>query len=75
MVELYKLKSEYNKILNRYYNGCNYLIEYPEQFNKYINSVMELKNKLDNLLTKIKEMHQVDENEILKGFDIYDNYK
>ena len=31
---------------------------------------MEVKNELDKLLTKIGEMQQVDENEILKGFDL-----
>ena len=35
MENVQALKKEYNHNLNRYYNGCNYLSEHPEDFDKY----------------------------------------
>lgn len=68
MVE--ELKMEYNFTLNRYYDGCNYLESHPEEFDKYVNEVIKLKNKIDNLLGKIMKVQQVTENEILEGFNL-----
>ena len=70
MVDLKQTKWEYNNTLNRYYNGCNYLIDNPEQFDKYIDNVMEFKEKLDELLDKIMKEQEVTENEILGGFSL-----
>lgn len=68
MVE--ELKSEYNHILNRYYNGCNYVVVHPDEFDKYINKIMEFKAKLDKLITQIEKKQNVSKNEILGGFKI-----
>lgn len=70
MVDLKQTKWEYNNTLNRYYNGCNYLVDNPEQFDKYIDNVMEFKEKLDELLDKIMKEQEVTENEILGGFSL-----
>ena len=63
-------KMKYNYILNRYYNGCNYLEENPDQFNKYINKIMDFKKELENILEKIQNKQKVSEEEILGGFKI-----
>lgn len=68
MVE--ELKIQYNYILNRYYNGCNYLIEHPEQFDKYIKNIERFKDELDILITKIEKIEKASKDEILGGFKI-----
>lgn len=65
-----ELKIEYNYILNRYYNGCNYVEAHPEEFEKYIDKIMEFKSKLDSLILKIEKEEKIDENQILGGFKI-----
>lgn len=68
MVEERKIK--YNYILNRYYNGCNYIEAHPDEFDKYFNKVMEFKRQLENLLTEIQKKQEVLEDEVLGGFKI-----
>ena len=68
MVDLKQIKWEYNNTLNRYYNGCNYLIKNPNEFDKYIDNVIKLKLKIDELLEIIMEEQEVTENEVLGGF-------
>ena len=63
-------KSEYNYILNRYYNGINYLEKHPDEFDKYIEKIMEFKNRLEELITQIENVENVKEDEILGGFKI-----
>lgn len=59
-----KLKEIYNKTLQRYYNGCNYLMENPNEWNKYEKSVLSLLNTLNKILEKVPAT----EEEILNGF-------
>lgn len=61
------LKQEYNQILQRYYNGCNYIAEHIEEMDKYLPAVKELLNRLNLLIEKIGNMT---EKEILEGFEI-----
>lgn len=68
MVE--ELKMKYNYILNRYYNGCNYIESHPDEFENYINIVMSFKEQLEELLTKIESIQLVSEDDILGGFKI-----
>lgn len=68
MVE--ELKIKYNYILNRYYNGCNYVESNPEEFEKYIDKIMEFKGKLDDLITQIEKKQEISEDEILGGFKL-----
>lgn len=70
MVNLQQIKWDYNNTLNRYYNGCNYLIDYPEQFDKYIDKLMELKDKLNMFLEQIMKEENVTSEEILGGFKL-----
>ena len=60
-------KIEYNKILQRYYNGCNYITEHLEELDKYLPIVCELLKKLNKI---IKEIGNMTEKEILEGFNI-----
>lgn len=59
-----KLKEIYNKTLQRYYNGCNYLMENPNEWDKYEKSVLSLLNTLNKILEKVPATKE----EILNGF-------
>lgn len=63
-----ELKKQYNYFLNRYYNGCNYVEEHPDEFKKYIDKIVNFKEKLENILEKIQSKQKVLEEEILGGF-------
>lgn len=58
------LKQTYNKLLQRYYNGCNYIEEHVEEADKYLPKVLELLNKINKILERIPAT----EEEILNGF-------
>lgn len=60
------LKEEYNKILQRYYNGCNYIEQHIEEVDKYLPEVKRLLDRLNQIL---EEVPATDE-EILEGFKI-----
>lgn len=64
-MEAYKI--EYNKLLERYYNGCKYLKEHPEKMNEYLDLLLNIQNKLDIIIDKYKI---VDKDVILNGFKI-----
>lgn len=59
-----KLKEIYNKTLQRYYNGCNYIDEHIEECDKYLPEVLKLLDILNKILSKIPAT----EEEILNGF-------
>lgn len=60
-----KLKEIYNKTLQRYYNGCNYIDEHIEECEKYLPEVMKLLNTLNEILVRIPSATK---EEILNGF-------
>ena len=68
--KLYQLKWEYNHTLNRYYNGCNYIEEHSEEADKYLPVVLELLEKINNLLEQIQKKQLISEAEILGGFEL-----
>ena len=71
MKNVQTLKIEYNYNLNRYYNGCNYLSEHPEDFDKYIGSLTQIKDNVENLLNQIiYNKVKVTTKEILEGFSL-----
>lgn len=61
-----KLKQTYNKLLQRYYNGCNYIEEHLEEADKYLPKVLEFLNRINKILEKIPN---ATEEEILNGFE------
>ena len=63
-------KMNYNYILNRYYNRCNYIEAHPDEFDKYIDKVMDFKRKLEEIITEIEKEQVVAQNEVLGGFEI-----
>ncbi len=69
--KLYQLKWEYNNTLNRYYNGCNYIEEHPDQEVKYLPIVLQLLNRANTLLEEISKVELVTGAEILGGFQLY----
>lgn len=60
-----KLKQSYNKTLQRYYNGCNYIEEHIDECDKYLSTVLKLLDVLNQIL---KRMPNATEEEILNGF-------
>lgn len=59
-----RIKELYNKTLQRYYNGCNYIEEHIEECDKYLPEVLKLLDKLNQILKRIPAT----EEEILNGF-------
>ena len=60
-----ELKQTYNKLLQRYYNGCNYIEEHIDECDKYLSTVLKLLDVLNQIL---KRMPNATEEEILNGF-------
>lgn len=60
-----KLKQIYNKTLQRYYNGCNYIEEHIDECDKYLSTVLKLLDVLNQILKRIPN---ATEEEILNGF-------
>lgn len=60
-----ELKQEYNKTLKRYYNGCDYLFNNPNEWDKYLPVVMQLLDKLNTMLVVLPAT----EKQILEGFE------
>lgn len=61
-----ELKQEYNKTLKRYCNGCDYLFNNPNEWDKYLPIVMQLLDRLNAILLVVPAT----EKEILEGFEI-----
>lgn len=58
-------QEEYNKLLERYYNGCKYLEQHRDKIDKHLDLLLEIQNNLN----KIIEKHKItDTNIILNGF-------
>lgn len=60
-----KLKQEYNKTLQRYYNGCNYIKEHLDEADKYLPIVLTLLNNINEILNRIPNKTK---EEIMNGF-------
>lgn len=59
-----KIKELYNKTLQRYYNGCNYIEEHIKEADKYLPEVLKLLDTLNKILKRLPAT----EEEILNGF-------
>lgn len=62
-METYKV--EYNKLLERYYNGCKYLETNRDEIEKHLDLLLNIQNKLDIMIEKYNIK---DTNIILNGF-------
>ena len=60
-----KYKEEYNHLLQRYYNGCEYLKNHPEEEEKYLNLLLNILEKL-NIILENNKINNTEE--ILNGF-------
>lgn len=60
-----KYKEEYNHLLQRYYNGCEYLKSHSEEEEKYLNLLLNILEDLNIILEKNKINNT---EEILNGF-------
>jgi hypothetical protein len=58
-------KIEYNKLLERYYNGCKYLEENRNEIEKHLDLLLNIQNKLDIMIEKY---NITDTDVILGGF-------
>lgn len=58
-------KVEYNKLLERYYNGCKYLEENRNEIDKHLNLLLDIQNNLNKIIERNKI---TDTNIILNGF-------
>ena len=58
-------KQKYNNLLNRYYNGCKYLKENPNDIDKFLPELLKI---LENINIIIVQQNITDNNTILKGF-------
>lgn len=64
-MEEYKL--QYNKLLERYYNGCKYLETNPDEIEKYLDLLLNIKKELNIIIEK---NNITDKNIILNGFKL-----
>ena len=62
-METYKV--EYNKLLERYYNGWKYLETNRDEIEKHLDLLLNIQNKLDIMIEKYNIK---DTNIILNGF-------
>lgn len=58
-------KEEYNTLLKRYYNGCIYIKNHPEDGDKFYPELLKILNKMNIIL---EEHNITDDNIILNGF-------
>lgn len=62
-MEQYKL--DYNKLLTRYYKGCDYIEKHPDEFNELINPLNNILEKMNDIL---KEHPEATLEEVEYGF-------
>lgn len=62
-MESYKI--EYNRLLERYYNGCKYLETNRDEIDKHLDLLLNIQDKLNKM---IEEYNITDNNAILNGF-------
>jgi len=61
-MEAYKTK--YNKLLKRYYNGCEYLRTHPDEWEKYLQELMKIQEELGT----ISSQYDIKPPNVLNGF-------
>ena len=58
-------KQEYNNLLKRYYNGCDYISKHPEEEKKLMPELLKILEKMNIILA---ENPAENEEDILYGF-------
>ena len=58
-------KIQYNKLLERFYNGCKYFEENPNAPQKYLDLLLQIKDELNIMIEKY---NITDSNIVLHGF-------
>ena len=64
-MEAYKV--EYNKLLERYYNGCKYLETNQNEIEKYLDLLLNIKQELNIMIEKY---NITDKDVILNGYTL-----
>ena len=67
---LNELKWNYNYNLSRYYKGCEYCSKHIDEIDKWSDLLTEINSNLGNLLDEIMKYENVNEEQMLKGFNI-----
>lgn len=62
-----EVKKTYNYYLKRYYDGCNYIEQHPEQAEKYEKQIIKFLNVLNAIIAALGNMT---DKEIREGFKI-----
>lgn len=65
--ELIAIKKTYNYYLKRYYDGCNYIEQYPEKAEKYEKKIITFLGVVNAIIAALGNMT---EDEIREGFKI-----
>lgn len=61
------IKKTYNYYLKRYYDGCNYIEQHPEEAEKYEENIIKFLNVVNSIIAALGNMT---EEEIREGFKI-----
>lgn len=68
--EIMSLKKLYNHSLERYCNGCNYIMEHGEEADKWINMLLSILEDMNIYLDEIEKTVDVSDDEKLNGFNV-----
>lgn len=63
-----KLKQEYNEKLKRYFNGCSYLSQHIDEYDKYGPELERILDDINHAISLIEKVDKITEEEILNGF-------
>ena len=70
MSELNCFKELYNHNLERYYKGCNYIMEKPKETDKWLSLLQSILEDMNIYLIEIEKEQEITNDEILNGFKI-----
>lgn len=70
MGELRCFKELYNHNLERYYKGCNYLMEHSNETEKWLTLLQSILEDMNIYLSEIEKEQEISDDEILNGFKL-----
>lgn len=59
-------KTAYNKLLKRYYNGIEYILQNPNEREKWLPEILKIMKNLSDMIIK----YSIPEEKILTGFEV-----